>query len=68
MLDIWHFRAEKGGDSNVVRESQRRHFQSVEIVDVIVAADKVLREGNCIDLVLYHCINRSTQQRRRWID
>ncbi|KAJ3195505.1 Cytosolic seryl-tRNA synthetase [Irineochytrium annulatum] len=38
-LDINLFRADKGNDPNVVRESQRRRYQPVEIVDEIIALD-----------------------------
>jgi Seryl-tRNA synthetase N-terminal domain len=44
MLDINLFRAEKGFDPEIVRESQRRRFASVEIVDEIINLDKEWRQ------------------------
>ncbi|KAJ3105235.1 Cytosolic seryl-tRNA synthetase [Physocladia obscura] len=38
-LDINLFRTDKGGDPEIVRESQRRRFGSVEIVDEVIALD-----------------------------
>lgn len=43
MLDINLFREEKGFDPEKVRESQRRRFASVELVDEIIHLDKELR-------------------------
>ncbi|OMP09084.1 hypothetical protein COLO4_05829 [Corchorus olitorius] len=40
MLDINLFREEKGNDPNLVRESQRRRFADVGIVDKIISLDK----------------------------
>ncbi|KAI9346186.1 hypothetical protein BDR26DRAFT_800237 [Obelidium mucronatum] len=39
MLDINLFRVDKGGDPEIVRESQRKRFGSVEVVDEIIAMD-----------------------------
>ncbi|KAJ3201145.1 Cytosolic seryl-tRNA synthetase [Entophlyctis luteolus] len=39
MLDINLFRVDKGGDPDIVRESQRKRFASVEVVDEIIAMD-----------------------------
>jgi len=39
MLDINLFRAEKGGNPELVRESQRRRFENEEVVDEVIAAD-----------------------------
>lgn len=44
MLDINLFRAEKGFDPEIVRESQRRRFAPVEIVDEIIHLDKEWRQ------------------------
>ncbi|XP_010938930.1 serine--tRNA ligase [Elaeis guineensis] len=44
MLDINLFRAEKGFDPEIVRESQRRRFASVDIVDEIIRLDKEWRQ------------------------
>jgi seryl-tRNA synthetase len=40
MLDINLFRIEKGGNPELVRESQRKRFSSVEIVDEIITLDQ----------------------------
>lgn len=37
MLDVNDFIAERGGDPEKIRESQRRRFSSVEVVDEIIA-------------------------------
>ena len=42
-LDIQMFRDYQGGDPEAVRESQRRRFASVEIVDEIIAKDATWR-------------------------
>ena len=44
MLDINLFRTEKGGDPEIVRESQRRRFLPVEVVDRVIALDVAWRE------------------------
>eukprot|EP01006_Ploeotia_vitrea_P052393 TRINITY_DN67677_c2_g3_i1.p1 TRINITY_DN67677_c2_g3~~TRINITY_DN67677_c2_g3_i1.p1 ORF type:complete len:478 (+),score=82.26 TRINITY_DN67677_c2_g3_i1:65-1498(+) len=44
MLDILLFREDKGGNPDLVRESQRRRCKPVEIVDEVIAADKECRE------------------------
>eukprot|EP00898_Chlorokybus_atmophyticus_P004817 jgi/Chlat1/5336/Chrsp35S05268 len=44
MLDINLFREEKGGNPDLVRESQRRRFAPVEWVDQVVEHDKKWRE------------------------
>ncbi|MQL95271.1 hypothetical protein Taro_027937 [Colocasia esculenta] len=44
MLDINLFREEKGGNPDAVRESQRRRFASVEVVDEVIRLDKEWRQ------------------------
>ncbi|XP_010550968.1 PREDICTED: serine--tRNA ligase, cytoplasmic [Tarenaya hassleriana] len=44
MLDINLFREEKGNNPEIIRESQRRRFASVEIVDEIMKLDKEWRQ------------------------
>ena len=44
MLDILLFRAEKGGNPDLVRESQRRRFHEVEEVDKVIAKDEEWRQ------------------------
>lgn len=46
-MDINAFREEKGGNPEMIRESQRRRFAPVEDVDNVIAADKAWREGTC---------------------
>ena len=43
-LDINLFRAYAGGNPDLIRESQRRRFASVELVDEIIALDEQWRE------------------------
>ncbi|KAM0882193.1 hypothetical protein ACQ4PT_032474 [Festuca glaucescens] len=44
MLDINLFRKEKGGDPELVRNSQRSRFESVELVDEVIALDEAWRQ------------------------
>ena len=44
MLDIELFRADKGGNPELVRESQRRRFADVTLVDKVIEADNVWRK------------------------
>ncbi|GFR40484.1 hypothetical protein Agub_g1051 [Astrephomene gubernaculifera] len=44
MLDINLFRTEKGGDPEVVRESQRRRFADVTLVDKVIELDSEWRQ------------------------
>ncbi|GLJ09272.1 hypothetical protein SUGI_0105380 [Cryptomeria japonica] len=44
MLDINLFREDKGHNPELVRESQRRRFAKVEVVDEVIALDKAWRE------------------------
>jgi seryl-tRNA synthetase len=43
-LDINLFRADRGGDPERIRESQRRRFASVETVDEIIQHDNQWRQ------------------------
>merc|ERR1712137_1345324 len=45
MGDIALFREEKGGNPDLIRESQRRRFESVELVDEVIAKDKEWRDA-----------------------
>ncbi|KAJ8459510.1 hypothetical protein OPV22_032436 [Ensete ventricosum] len=47
MLDINIFRAEKGFDPERIRESQRRRFASVDVVDEIIHLDREWRQRQC---------------------
>ncbi|XP_076895502.1 serine--tRNA ligase isoform X2 [Bidens hawaiensis] len=44
MLDLNLFREEKGGNPEIIRESQRRRGASVEVVDEIIHLDKEWRQ------------------------
>eukprot|EP00850_Spirogloea_muscicola_P021819 SM000263S09806 [mRNA] locus=s263:78299:80145:+ [translate_table: standard] len=44
MLDINLFRPEKGGDPDLIRESQRRRYAPLEVVDELIELDKTWRE------------------------
>lgn len=46
MLDINIFREEKGYNPELIRESQRRRFASVDLVDEIIKLDKEWRQRN----------------------
>lgn len=46
MLDILLFR-EKGGDPEKIRESQRRRYAKVELVDEVIELDKAWRQREC---------------------
>ena len=48
MLDINLFREEKGNNPEIIRESQRRRFASVEVVDEIIRLDKEWRQRKTI--------------------
>lgn len=44
MLDLDLFRTDKGGDPEIVRETQRKRFKDVTLVDKLVAADTEWRK------------------------
>jgi seryl-tRNA synthetase len=44
-LDIVLFRADQGGNPEVVRESQKRRYKPLTQVDAVIEADKKLRKG-----------------------
>jgi hypothetical protein len=48
MLDINLFREDKGGDPELVRESQRRRFADVGLVDKVLEYDAEWRQGGAI--------------------
>jgi seryl-tRNA synthetase len=45
MLDINLFRKEKGGDPELVRNSQRSRFASVDLVDEVIVLDEAWRQS-----------------------
>lgn len=52
MLDINLFREDKGNNPEIIRESQRRRFASVELVDEVIQLDKEWRQRNPLHLDL----------------
>jgi len=40
------FREDKGGNPEMIRESQRRRYAPVEDVDLVIAADQAWRAGS----------------------
>lgn len=44
VLDLDQFRTDKGGDPEIVRETQRKRFKDVTLVDKLVAADTEWRK------------------------
>jgi seryl-tRNA synthetase len=52
MLDINLFRADKGGNPDIIRESQRSRFAPIELVDEVIALDKAWRESKSILIAL----------------
>lgn len=57
MLDINLFRAEKGNDPERIRESQRRRFASVEVVDEVIRLDQEWRQRQFENLNLRKELN-----------
>lgn len=47
MLDLDLFRTDKGGDPDVVRETQKKRFKDVALVDKLVDADTEWRKCKC---------------------
>lgn len=45
MLDIVLFREDQGGNPNLVRESQRRRYKDVKVVDTVIELDTKWRAG-----------------------
>ncbi len=51
MLDINLLRAEKGGNPQLVRDSQRKRGGSVELVDEIIVLDEDWRKGKNVSSI-----------------
>lgn len=51
VLDLDLFRTDKGGDPEIVRETQRKRFKDVTLVDKLVAADSEWRKCKPVYLV-----------------
>lgn len=52
MLDVNLFRTEKGGDPERIRESQRRRFANVGLVDEVIRLDEEWRR---VSWILFLC-------------
>ena len=50
MIDINLFRVERGGNPELIRESQRKRNASVEVVDEIILVDKEWIKCNVVDV------------------
>lgn len=53
VLDLDLFRTDKGGDPEIVRETQRKRFKDVTLVDKLVAADTEWRKCKRIFIQLF---------------
>lgn len=53
VLNIDFFREEKGGDPELIRNSQRGRYADVELVGKVVSADVEWRKGKMIIFVLF---------------
>ena len=47
VLDLDQFRTDKGGDPELIRETQRKRFKDVTLVDKLIAADTEWRKCKC---------------------
>lgn len=47
VLDIDLFREEKGGNPELIRESQRKRYKNVALVDKVIDYDVKWRKGWC---------------------
>lgn len=50
MLDINELRADKGGNPDKVRESQRRRHASVDLVEEVIELDRQWVKCRCMNL------------------
>jgi seryl-tRNA synthetase len=60
-LDINDFRPEKGGNPDLVRDTLRKRFKDVAIVDAVIASDKKWRESNFKDEEFSKFINKTSK-------
>lgn len=56
MLDVNDFITERGGNPELIRESQRRRFASVEVVDEVIALFEDHRRSKYLFNILVDCI------------
>ncbi|KAK4531499.1 hypothetical protein CCYA_CCYA08G2356 [Cyanidiococcus yangmingshanensis] len=62
MLDIRLFRAEQGGDPETIRESQRRRYADVSVVDRVIELDERWRQTQFRVDALRRELNESSKQ------
>ena len=55
VLDIGLFRADKGGNPDLIRESQQRRGKSVEVVQQVIEVDSQHRASKWDSLFLLSC-------------
>lgn len=60
VLDLDLFRTDKGGDPEIVRETQRKRFKDVTLVDKLVAADTEWRKCKTLLFQLPTSVNELT--------
>lgn len=63
VLDIELFRADKGGDPEKVRDSQRKRYKDTTLVDRVVDADNKWRKRELISELLLIITAASTVRR-----
>lgn len=51
VLDIDLFRTEKGGNPDLIRDSQRKRYKDAGLVDKVIAADEAWRKGSMASLL-----------------
>lgn len=64
MLDVVDFIAERGGNPEKIRESQRRRYANVEIVDEIIALFDDHRKSEHAGCSLYIALDRLANTKR----
>ena len=66
MLDIVLFRVDQGGNPDLVRESQRRRYADVSLVDKVIAVDDKWRQSVCCLLPFLSLSSLATRARARY--
>lgn len=56
MIDINLLRVDKGGNPDVVRESQRKRNASVTLVDEVIGLDKEWIKRKCLEAIVRACV------------
>lgn len=55
VLDLDLFRTDKGGDPELVRETQRKRFKDVTLVDKLISADTEWRKCTFVFIFTVIC-------------